>query len=272
VHAAYAPQTRTSLLRRAKDRARRARDLRAERRTLTRARLALCNSERTRRDVVERLGVPAARTRVIYYGIDAERFSLARPDDVRAARIALGWPDDRLYVLFIGALGDRRKGFDTLHDAWRALCRRSDWPGHLVVAGAGAEGPRWARRFAEAGLAARVTFLGFRTDVDRLVAASDAIVHPARYEAYGLGVHEALCRGIPALVSATAGVAERYPETLGDLLLQDPEDANELAARLETWATRRDHVRDALRPVADRLRARSWDDMAADIVTAVGNA
>ena len=39
-------------------------------------------------------------------------------------------------------------------------------------------------------------------------------MHPARYEAYGLAVHEALCRGLPALVSASAGVAERYPADL----------------------------------------------------------
>ena len=49
-------------------------------------------------------------------------------------------------------------------------------------------------------------------------AACDLLIHPARYEAYGLAVHEALCRGLPALVSATAGVAERYPEDLGQLL------------------------------------------------------
>ena len=37
------------------------------------------------------------------------------------------------------------------------------------------------------------------------------MVHPARYEAYGLGVHEAICRGLPAIVSAGAGIAELYP-------------------------------------------------------------
>ena len=264
-----APQTRTTVVRRVKDRFQRGRGLRSERRNLTRARLLLCNSRRTQRDLVDRLAVPVFRTRVIYYGIDRERFALVGPDELHAARQTLGWPADRRHILFMGALGNRRKGFDTLFDAWAELCRDPAWDGHLVVAGAGAEQPVWQRRFAQAGLASHATFLGFREDVERLVAASDALVHPARYEAYGLGVHEALCRGVPALVSADAGVAERYPPELADLLIQDPESAGELAGRLRAWRARWDGVRRDLRSFADRLRARSWDDMAADIVAAV---
>ena len=269
VHAAYESENRATLVRRVKDRFRRARDLTRERRNLTRARVAVCNSRRTQRDLVERLAVPVSRTRVIYYGIDGERFALVGRDEVRAARQTLGWPADRLHILFVGALGDRRKGFDTVFDAWAELCRDTAWDPHLVVAGAGAEQPLWQRRFAEAGLASRATFLGFREDIDRLLAASDALVHPARYEAYGLGVHEALCRGVPALVSADAGVAERYPSELAQLLLQNPESVGELVGRLRAWRERRDRIRRDLRPFADRLRARSWGDMAVDIVAAM---
>ena len=272
LHAAYEPQTRTTLVRRVKDRVQRGRGLRSERRNLTRARLVVCNSRRTQRDVVERLAVPVSRTKVIYYGIDGERFALVGPDEAQAARQALGWPADQVIILFVGALGDRRKGFDTLFEAWVDLCRAPAWDGHLVVVGAGAEQPLWRHRFADAGLASRATFLGFRKDVERLIAASDVLVHPARYEAYGLGAHEAVCRGVPAVVSADAGVAERYPPGLADLLVQDPESAGELGARLWAWRERRDAVRRDLRPFADRLRGWSWDDMAADLVAAVRSA
>ena len=268
VHAAYTPQTSTTLVRRVKDRVRQGRDQRNERRVLSRVRLAVCNSRRTQRDLVQGLGVQESRTAVIYYGIDGQRFAYAGSDEITGARRALGW-DDRPRVLFIGALGDRRKGFDTLFDAWVDLCRDPSWDGHLVVAGTGAEQPLWQRRIADAGLSSRATCLGFREDIERLVAASDVLVHPARYEAYGLGVHEALCRGVPALVSASAGVAERYPAELGYLLIHDPDSATELTARLLAWRDRREAVRRDLRPFADRFRARSWDDMAADIVAAV---
>ena len=72
----------------------------------------------------------------------------------------------------------------------------------LIVVGQGAELPAWRHRAGEAGIGARIRFAGFRTDVPQIMAALDALVHPARYEAYGLSVREALCRGVPAIVSA----------------------------------------------------------------------
>ena len=100
------------------------------------------------------------------------------------------------------------------------------------------------------------------------MAALDGLVHPARYEAYGLAVHEALCRGVPALVSATAGVAEQYPSELDDLLVRDSGNAGELADRLSRWRSRIEHWRSAVLPVSERLRARTWDVMAAEIASA----
>jgi glycosyltransferase involved in cell wall biosynthesis len=95
------------------------------------------------------------------------------------------------------------------------------------------------------------------------------MVHPARYEAYGLGVHEAICRGVPAIVSAQAGIAELYPPELSDLLIPDVEDATGIADRLLAWRRGIDSMAARLGPLSDRLRSRSWDDMGKDIVRAV---
>jgi glycosyltransferase involved in cell wall biosynthesis len=94
-------------------------------------------------------------------------------------------------------------------------------------------------------------------------------VHPARYEAYGLGVHEAICCGVPAIVSARAGIAELYPSSLADLLIADVEDPRGIADRLSDW---RHDIEDAaarIRPLSDRLRARTWSDMGAEIEQAI---
>ncbi len=171
------------------------------------------------------------RTHVVYYGIDAARFGAIDADERAAARRALACRRTRPLALFVGALGDRRKGFDTVFDAWRALCGRADWDVDLVVTGTGAELEAWQRAGGARAAEGRIRFLGFRRDMPSVFAACDVLVHPARYEAYGLAVHEALCRGLPALVTAAAGVAERYPEDLGDLLLQDPASAAESTAR-----------------------------------------
>ena len=98
-------------------------------------------------------------------------------------------------------------------------------------------------------------------------AACDVLIDPARYEAYGLAVHEALCRGLPALVTAAAGVAERYPANLGPLLIQDPASPSELTTRLLSW---RDDagVTERVAEFATKLRSRTWDHMAREIVAA----
>ncbi len=264
VHAAYRPTTADSALRRCRARATHGYFSRLERAALPRARLVICNSRRTARDVVDRLGVMSSRVRTVYYGADAAQLSTVDAEERARARAALGWQERRRTALFVGALGDRRKGFDRLFEAWTRLLADPAWDVDLMAAGEGSELSAWRRRADDH--AGRIRLLGFRTDVPRLLAASDLLVHPARYEAYGLGVHEAICRGIPALVSAGAGVAERYPAELRELLLQDVENVDELCACLRRWRADADGVAARVKPFADRLRERSWDDMAAEIV------
>jgi glycosyltransferase involved in cell wall biosynthesis len=265
VHAAYRPELPALRLPRWKNRLTRPMALRTERTAAGMAPVVICNSNRTRRDVIEHLGVAPERAVTVYYGCDGTLFHPALPEERESLRERLGWPAARPVVLFIGALGDRRKGFDTLFNAWRLLCHEWNWDAILAVVGCGAELPFWQMRAADAGLRDNIRFLGFRTDVPALVRAADALVHPARYEAYGLGVHEALCCGLPAIVSASAGVAERYPADLLDLLLADPDNANELVDRLRHWLCNISVFSTRVRPLADTLRTRSWADMARDI-------
>jgi glycosyltransferase involved in cell wall biosynthesis len=112
--------------------------------------------------------------------------------------------------------------------------------------------------------------LGFRSDVPEVLRGCDALVSPVRYEPYGLNVHEALCCGLPALVSRSAGVAERYTADLEPLLIDDPDDPHGLADRLRLWLDRRDRFATAAVALSERLRAYTWDDMAARFVEVAG--
>ena len=156
-----------------------------------------------------------------------------------------------------------------MFSAWGRLCADPQWDADLLVVGSGAEQLAWMRRAHEARCADRIRFAGFRRDVPDLLGAVDALVHPARYEAYGLSVREALSRGIPAIVSRSAGVAEEYPPSLDDLLLGDPDDAEELVTRLQWWRRHRETLDAAVAPLGARLRDRTWDHMAEEIVSVV---
>jgi len=269
LHAAYVPQVRASVRARFSASIGRRYFLSRERRAIRHAPLVICNSERTERDVRERYGVPASRTRVIYYGSDAAAFGAVAPAERKVAREGLAIGNGRLAAVFVGALGDRRKAFDVVFDAWRTLLGDTSWDVDLLVAGSGSESAAWEQRIRAAAMDGQVRLLGFRDDVPRVLAAADLLVHPARYEAYGLSVHEAICRGVPAIVSASAGVAEKYPRSLGSLLLHDPVRADGLVSVLRAWRANVDDWRARVAAAGAALRARTWDDMAAEIAAAV---
>ena len=237
-----------------------------ERAALQAAGIVIANSETTRRAAIDRVGVARARAHTVYLGSDPE-WGVAGAAERAAARAALGLPPDVPVVLFVGALGhDINKGFDLLWRAWRSLSRSAQWDARLVVAGGGWRAAAWQREAERLSTPGHVRFLGFTPNVRELLAAGDILVSPVRYEAYGLNVHEALCRGLAVMVTETAGVVERFDTTMAPALLPQGVSADDLADRLRAWRTDVEGWRSRASATAARLRARSWTAMAAELV------
>jgi glycosyltransferase involved in cell wall biosynthesis len=236
-----------------------------ELRALRSARYIVCNSKNTYSAIIELLGSRSQYVKTIYLGADCKwKTAFERKEPARAW---LGIPTDRPLVTFIGALGyDCNKGFDTLWDAWRRLCARPEWDADLVVAGGGRALSVWRRALERPEIADRIRFLGHTDKIGEVLAAADLLVSPVRYESYGLNVQEALCYGVPAIVSACAGVAERYFPECNDLLLPDPEDARDLARRMLRWRPNIEDTKRRIEPMAQMLRDHTWNDMAREIV------
>ena len=266
VHAAYHPTVRTGLLRRLKANYHRWRSVRWERRSLLASRIIICNSQLTANHVIQLVGCDPDRVRTVYYGIDSNQFFPLNATEKKAARIALGWDDDCPRIVFIGALADDRKGFDTVFSAWKSICQKPDWRGRLVVIGSGAAVPIWHQRAKDDGLADSIDFLGFRKDVPDLLRAADLLVAPTRYEAYGLGVHEAICCGLPVLVTRETGMGERFPKELDSLLLDTAESPALLVDKLRLWQAGLLCKDEAIQAFSKQLRNRSWQDMAIEFV------
>ena len=239
---------------------------RQEQVSLRAAGLVIANSERTRRDLISHLGVDPERIHVVYPGVDPG-FCPPNPSRRCAARAWLCKDEQRPLVAFVGALGrDANKGLDVLISAWRRLFDRLDWDADLVVAGYGRAADFWRRQIAHAGLEWRVSVLGFTDRVPELLAAVDLLVSPVRYESYGLNVAEAICCGVPAMVTESAGVAERYPRELHELLIRDPEDVDGLADKLVQWRQAKEQWKVRIACFSQQLRRHTLDVMARQIV------
>lgn len=228
------------------------------------ARLVIANSEQSRRHLIDFVGVPAERVRNIYLGCDPDIFMPVSDSERASARQQFDIPFGMSAAAFVGALSyDANKGLDTLISAL-ALLPVVERP--LVLVAGGGQLDYWKYRANAAGVADVVRFLGSISNVSSLLAAVDLLVSPTRYDGYGIGVHEALCRGLPALVTCRAGIAERYPADLAVLLLSDAGNVPELASRMKWVLDNRCALQPLVARFGSQLLKRSWEHMSADIV------
>ena len=103
-------------------------------------------------------------------------------------------------------------------------------------------------------------------NVERLLWGASGLASPARYESFGLNVLEALCTGLPVVVTRTAGAPERVPASMEELLLDAPPDAAGLAERLRRWRAGLARLSLAAREAAGPLRAHTWEEMSRQLV------
>ena len=234
---------------------------REERAVIRRAELVIANSERTRVQLVEGLGVAASRVRVVYLGVDPS-LSPRSDTEQQAAKAELGLAPGQRVIAFVGALGhDGNKGFETVLESMSLATSFGSSNSILIVAGDG-QLERWKDRARSLRILHRVIFLGRTPNVPQVLRSADLLVAPSRYEAYGLAVQEALCVGVPALVTATAGIAERYPPELESLLIREPRNPRRLAEQVE-WALRStEKLATPVKALGSALRSVSWSDMA----------
>jgi len=147
---------------------------------------------------------PAKRCRLLPPGISPDR---RRGEDAgarrEAAREALGVLPGETMLLEVGS-GFRTKGVDRAIAAIAALPDEVRSRTRLFVAGRGKEKPylKLARRL---GIDDRVTLLGERRDVPDLLLAADLLLHPARNEAAGAVLLEAIAAGTPVLCTSNCG-------------------------------------------------------------------
>ena len=199
--------------------------------------LLVTPSRASARAVERTFGVAEPKIRVVYWGVNSDRFKPGIRRDSSETRI-----------LYVGH-HERRKGLIYLLEAV-AILRRQGIPVRLTTAGGGQQLAELRRVANDLGIGELVTFLGHLPDPDdeklpQLYSQADVFVFPSLAEGFGFVLVEAMASGLPVVASDISAIPEvvgdagvlfpaRNPEALAEILrelAEDPRRRTELGAR-----------------------------------------
>ena len=208
-----------------------------ERLATRRASLVVCITEalaRFNRDIV---GLPPEKLRVVHYGLDAPPAPWGPPGGPAL-------PEDVPVLVAVARLVPQ-KGLDVAVDAL-ALVRERHPDAQLVVLGEGPLRGELVERARARGIGDAVSLAGRVGDVAWWLRRADVVVHPARWEGFGLALLEAMLCARPIVASRVSSIPEIVVDGETGLLVA-PDDPAGLAAAVSAL-------------LADPARGRSYGE------------
>jgi len=220
----------------------------------------IANSRQVRDEIIRHYGVDPARIRVIYNGLDRERFQPLAAGERADTRRRLGAPDNGEIVLFVGS-GFERKGLSYLLQAFGRL---KDNAHQLWVVGKGHTAPyRWLA--ARLGLKDRVRFWGPVAETAPYYQAATVLALPTLYDPCSNVVLEALACGTPVVTTAANGAAEFLTPGENGMIMPQPDDIVAFREALAEFLDRGEAPR-TRQAATDAVAGLSWEATVGQII------
>jgi glycosyltransferase involved in cell wall biosynthesis len=193
-------------------------------------------SENTARDLFRYFHLPRERVRVIWNGIDHQRF---RPGDNALARALARkrWGLEQPFFLYISRLEHPAKNHVRLIEAFNRFKASTRSPWQLAFSGSDWHGAERIHAMAAASpYKSDIRFLGFVDDdsLPDLYRAAEVFVYPSLFEGFGFPPIEAMACGCP-VISSTRGSLKEVVAAAARTV--DPESLDDMTSALTNLAT-----------------------------------
>lgn len=230
------------------------------------AAMVITISEFSKSDIIELLGIPEDRIRVIRIAPAANYRPCTDPEVLRATREKYGLGER--FVLNVGGM-DQRKNIIGLIGAFAAVYYElNDRKLQLFIAGdpdrlgSSPLFPDWRPVAASFGIADQVLCAPVdEADLPALYSATDCFAFSSVYEGFGLTPLEAMACGAPVVSSDRASL----PEVIGNAgILANPEDTDRFGAAIQRVLTSAQLRNDLRARGMARVRLFNWDQVAVD--------
>ena len=214
---------------------------------------------------------PKRPLRVVYPGVELERFEPEVLPSPSEAKRRLGLPSEGPVIGIVGRL-QRWKGMHVLLEAMPEILRAAPETHCVVVGGTHAQEPDYPAllrdRICALGLEDKVILTGLQSNVPEWMQAMDVTVHASDHEPFGIVVIEAMALGKPVVAGNTAGPTEIITDGV-DGLLSPYGDAPALAQAVLRYLNDPDFARQAGAAARQRALDFSTQRYAQNFITAI---
>ena len=224
--------------------------------------IVLADSLATKRDIIELLGVPEEKIKVVYLAAGVQYGKFSRKAGSGSAgkvqeieRVRKKYGIDGEYFISVGTL-EPRKNLKRVIEAFSIIHHPSSIIHQLVIVGRAG----WGESLQKPD---NVNFLGLAPDEDLpgLYAGSSGLIYPSLYEGFGLPVLEAMTVGCPVLTSDRGSLEEVAGKAA---ILVDPENIESIVWGIESL------IKDREKLIAKGLKRSenfSWEKTAAETLS-----
>lgn len=170
-------------------------------------------------------------------------------------------------LIYVGSLL-KGKGLDLLFNALKDV--KNEFT--LNIIGDGEEEENLKELAKKLKIYDRINFLGFRQrdDIVEYYKKSDIFVFPTRRDCFGLVITEAMCAGLPVIVSKYAGGAYDLIEEGENGFIIDPYDSVELKEKIEFLLSNANIIKEMGTKSHERVKKFSVENGARGFYQAVG--